>query len=200
MLFSIGSSGELVSTPNTGFENSKIHIRSDSTSRGATGVPLSDFFGIGNKYLIDASFDLKVVQRISDDVNLFSLARFDNAALIGNNALSFGDQRGAIALQELEYSTVKIGKAGGLNQFNSTLGQYTAAVLADFGFRAQLAEDLGEDSTVLLGELNQRTASISGVNIDEELSNMIIFQNAYSSSARMLSVAQELFDEILGIV
>jgi flagellar hook-associated protein FlgK len=29
---------------------------------------------------------------------------------------------------------------------------------------------------------------------------MIVVQNAYSSSARMLSVAQELFDEILGIV
>ena len=125
---------------------------------------------------------------------------FDNAATAGNTAISFGDQRGGIALQELENQNIAIKKAGGLNAFNSTIGQYAAAVLADFGFRAQLAEGFGKDSATLLGELNQRTQSISGVNVDEELSNMIIFQNAYSSSARMLSVAQELFDEILGIV
>ncbi len=198
--FSLNAAGELISTPTPGYENAKLHVKSDSTSRGTTSVPISDFFGIGNKYLIDSSFDFQVVQRISDNVNHLSLARFDNAAVVGANALSFGDQWGAIALQELENATVKIKKAGGLNQFNSTLGQYSAAVLADFGFRAQLAEDFGGDSSVLLGELEQRIASVSGVNIDEELSNMIIFQNAYSSSARMLSVAQELFDEILRIV
>ena len=141
-----------------------------------------------------------MTQRISDDVNLLSLAKFDDSAAIGDTAISFGDQRGGIALQELESSNVTIRKAGGLNAFNSTIGQYASAVLADFGFRAQLAEGFGEDSKILLGELNQRVQSISGVNVDEELSNMIIFQNAYSSSARMLSVAQDLFDEILSIV
>lgn len=198
--FSLSSTGELVSTPNAGFDFTRVHVQSDITSRGATGATLSDFFGIGNRYLVDAAFDFGVVDRISDDVNLLSLAKFDDAAMVGDTAISFGDQRGGIALQELENQNVNIRQAGGLNAFNSTIGQYAAAVLADFGFRAQLAAGFGEDSQILLGELNQRTQSISGVNVDEELSNMIIYQNAYSSSARMLSVAQELFDEILGIV
>ena len=198
--FSIGAGGELVSTPTTGNEFAKVHVKSDTTSRGTSGKTVSDFFGIGNRYQIDAAFDFKVVERISNNVNLLSLAKFDDTALVGATALSFGDQRGGIALQELENKNVNIGAAGGLSSFNSTLGQYTAAVLADFGFRAQLAEGFGEDSKILLGELNQRIQSVSGVNVDEELSNMIIFQNAYSSSARMLNVAQELFDEILRIV
>lgn len=198
--FSLSASGQLISTPTTGNEEVNVHVKSDITSRGTSGKTLSDLFGIGNRYVIDAAFDWQVVGRINDDVNLLSLARFDDTALVGETALSFGDQRGGIALQELENKNVVIGKAGGLNAFNSTLGQYAAAVLADFGFRAQLAEGFGKDSEVLLGELDQRVQSISGVNVDEELSNMIIYQNAYSSSARMLSVAQELFDEILRIV
>ncbi len=198
--FSLSSTGELVSTPNAGWDFTRVHVKSDVTSRGATGVPMSDFFGIGNRYQIDAAFDFGVAERIANDVNLLSLAKLDTAAAVGTTAISFGDQRGGVALQELESQNVFIRQAGGLNAFNSTLGQYAAAVLADFGFRAQLAEGFGEDSKILLGELNQRTQSISGVNVDEELSNMIIFQNAYSSSARMLSVAQELFDEILSIV
>lgn len=198
--FSLSATGELISTPNAGFDFTSLHLQTDTTSRGATGKTLSEFFGIGNSYLVDAAFDFGVTQRIKDDVNLLSLARFDDTALVGEAAISFGDQRGGIALQELENQNIKIRKAGGLNQFNSTLGQYTSAVLSDFGFRAQLADDYSEDNQVLLGELNQRNESISGVNVDEELSNMIIFQNAYSSSARMLSVAQELFDDILRIV
>lgn len=198
--FSLSSTGELISTPNAGFDFARVHVQSDVTSRGVTGTALSDFFGIGNRHLIDAAFDFGVIDRISNDVNRLSLAKFDDTALIGETAISFGDQRGGIALQELENQNVNIRKAGGLNAFNSTLGQYAAALLADFGFRAQLAEGFGKDSQILLNELNQRTQSISGVNVDEELSNMIIYQNAYSSSARMLSVAQELFDEILGIV
>ncbi len=198
--FSLSPTGELVSTPNPGWDFTRVHVKSDITSRGATGKTLSDFFGIGDRYQVDAAFDFGVVDRISNDVNLLSLAKFDDTVAVGETAISFGDQRGGIALQELENQTVNIRRAGGLSAFNSTIGQYAAAVLADFGFRAQLAEGFGEDSAILLGELNQRTQSISGVNVDEELSNMIIFQNAYSSSARMLSVAQELFDEILSIV
>lgn len=198
--FSLSATGELVSTPNAGFDFTSIHLQTDTTSRGTSGKTLSDFFGIGNSYLVDAAFDFGVTQRIKDDVNMLSLARFDDAALVGEAAISFGDQRGGIALQELENQNISIRKAGGLNQFNSTLGQYTSAVLSDFGFRAQLAEGYSEDSQVLLGELNQRNESISGVNVDEELSNMIIYQNAYASSARMLSVAQQLFDDILRLV
>ncbi|MDG1437943.1 MAG: flagellar basal body rod C-terminal domain-containing protein, partial [Emcibacteraceae bacterium] len=192
MTFSINGDGEFISTPNTASPEARIHVKSDSTSRGTSGIPVSDFFGIGNRYKIDAAFDLKVVERINSDVNLLSLAKFDDTALVGATAISFGDQRGGIALQEIESSIVTIAKAGDLNQFNSSLGQYAAAVLADFGFRAQISESFGEDSTVLLGEINQRIQSVSGVNIDEELSNMIIFQNAYSASARMLNVAKEL--------
>lgn len=40
----------------------------------------------------------------------------------------------------------------------------------------------------------------SGVNIDEELANMIQFQNAYQGAARVMQSARELYDTLLGIV
>ena len=40
----------------------------------------------------------------------------------------------------------------------------------------------------------------SGVNIDEELTNLIIFENAYNASARMIQTARELFDTLLELV
>jgi len=40
----------------------------------------------------------------------------------------------------------------------------------------------------------------AGVNIDEELTNMIKFQNSYQASARILNTAQEMYDTLLTIL
>ena len=42
-------------------------------------------------------------------------------------------------------------------------------------------------------------ASLSGVNLDEELANTVLYQNAYSASARIITVVSTLFDVLLGI-
>ena len=52
----------------------------------------------------------------------------------------------------------------------------------------------------LFNNLQHRQTSQSGVNIDEEMANMVVFQNAFSASARVLAAAREMFDILLGIV
>jgi len=42
--------------------------------------------------------------------------------------------------------------------------------------------------------------SISGVNLEEEALDIIRFKDAYSASARVLSVTNELFNDLLRIV
>ncbi len=79
----------------------------------------------------------------------------------------------------------------------TTLGGY-AASLTD----AQSAES-GATSGQLKTEQAVQTAlqtqlnSVSGVSIDTEMSKMIALQNAYSANARVITVAQTMFSEIL---
>lgn len=47
--------------------------------------------------------------------------------------------------------------------------------------------------------MNQQE-SIAGVNLDEEMTNLIMFQNAYQASARVLGAAQQMYDTLLSIV
>lgn len=198
--FSFSSTGELISTPNAGVGEMKLHVKSDSTSRGATGVPISTFFGIGEPFRMDAAVDLKVSKAVNDDPNRLALARLDQTAIVGGNGLSVGDQTGALALRDLANGIHVFAKAGGLSAATVTLAQYSANLLADLGLRAALAASNMEDNQVLSEELNRKSSDISGVNLDEELGNMIIFQNAYSASARLLTTAKEMFDTILQIV
>ncbi len=46
----------------------------------------------------------------------------------------------------------------------------------------------------------QERLALSGVNLDEEATNLLRFQQAYSASAEVIRVADELFNTLLGIV
>ncbi len=196
--FSLSSKGELVATP-TGGEEIKLHVKSDGTARGGTAVPLSSFFGIGDAFRMDAAIDLRVRPVIDNNPQQMALARFDQSALVGENALSVGDQSGALALKSLETTAYKFTKAGGLGEATVTLAQYSANLLANLGLRAALSENNMADNQALSEELNRKSSDVSGVNLDEELGNMVIYQNAYSASARLLNTAKEMFDTILRI-
>lgn len=53
------------------------------------------------------------------------------------------------------------------------------------------------DEDTLRGLLEERLLNESGVNIDEELSMLIVVQTAYAAAARAVSAADEMFDELL---
>ena len=50
------------------------------------------------------------------------------------------------------------------------------------------------------GRSERPAAAVSGVNLDEELSRLVLYQEAYSVSARLISITNQLFDELLAIV
>ena len=45
-----------------------------------------------------------------------------------------------------------------------------------------------------------RRSGVSGVNVDEEMANLILYQNAYSASARVIDVARQMFDTLESIM
>jgi flagellar hook-associated protein 1 FlgK len=48
-----------------------------------------------------------------------------------------------------------------------------------------------------LQTLDARNQNTSGVNIDQEMSDLIKIQAAYSAAAKMISSSQKLFDDLL---
>ena len=84
-------------------------------------------------------------------------------------------------------------------------GILTGQTIIDFGqkmINAQaqdiiMNESIMSDQDTLRGLLEERLLNESGVNIDEELSTLIVVQTAYSAAARAVSAASEMFDELL---
>ncbi|TQN03613.1 flagellar hook-associated protein 1 FlgK [Acidovorax temperans] len=79
----------------------------------------------------------------------------------------------------------------------STLSDGYASAMAQVGTRTQsalFASDLSKSIAVNLE--NDRTA-VSGVNLDEEAAKLLQYQQAYQASAKMLQIAQSVFDTLI---
>ena len=198
--FVLDSKGANSFSPSTTYKDYKLVVTSDTTSRGASGKSLSDLFGIGDRYVQDAAFQVKVRSDILANPNKLALAKLDiNAnALAGTvPALTVGDNRGVISFQGVATNTYSFAAAGGLSATTTTLATFGATVLSDMASKAEQSAVREKDSTALASELEARISADSGVNLDEELANMILYQNAYSASARMIAAARDLFDILL---
>jgi flagellar hook-associated protein 1 len=200
--FSLDSAGQLISTPKTGFEKYNFNVIGDTTLRGGTKQSFADFFGVGPKYTANMAADLKVKDAIFSDPNKLALAKVDlSAAAIAGTvpALTAGDGRGAVEFQKLSEKSVTFSAAGHLAGVTTTLGAYAGAVLSDMATQAAIAESIKDDRTALSAELEARLIGDTGVNMDEELANMILYQNAYNGAARLITTAREMFDTLLRI-
>ena len=115
-------------------------------------------------------------------------------------ALTSGDGRGALALFNISDTPISFDAAGDLSAINGTLNDFGNSVLSQFAIKAEIADTLREDLGLLKLNLEEKLGEVSGVNIDEELANLIIYENAYNASARLISTARELFDTLLQLV
>jgi len=101
-----------------------------------------------------------------------------------------GDGRAALAIAGLRNTPVMVGKL-------SSFDEYFAEVVADIGLRGEVAGRSLDTENLIMKELEDMRASISGVNIDEELSLMIKFQHGYSAASRFISEVDKMLDTII---
>ncbi len=195
----LDANGRMTTTFQNGYENYDFHVATDTTNRGTTSISFSNFFDIGGHYVMDVALSMKVVPRVLTDTTQLATAKLNLAPGAGQPALSMGDNSGMMAMQALETAAVSIAPAGAIATFAGQISQYAATFLSHAGQEAARAEGLSQDRKVLRDEIMARRDSISGVNLDEELANMIIFQNAYNAAARMITTANEMYEILLTI-
>jgi flagellar hook-associated protein 1 FlgK len=102
-----------------------------------------------------------------------------------------GDNRNALALADLE--TAAAGP-GGL----TFAGAYRRLVTG-LGLEAEGADQQASYFQALVDQLTKMREAVSGVSLDEELANLIKFQRTYQAAARLIAVADELYQTLLAI-
>lgn len=78
-----------------------------------------------------------------------------------------------------------------------SLGDYYNGMIAQLGVDTQAAKRFNENQDLLVASIENRRQSVSGVSLDEEMTNMIKYQKTYSSAARMMTTYDEMLDTII---
>ncbi|MDR3312477.1 MAG: flagellar hook-associated protein FlgK [Spirochaetaceae bacterium] len=101
-----------------------------------------------------------------------------------------GDGRAAADIASVRNTLFMIGQ-------NRTLDDYFAETVTNVGLKAEQAENQVKTQGAIMGDLRTFRASISGVNVDEELADLIKFQHGYNAAAKFVSIMDELLDTII---
>jgi flagellar hook-associated protein 1 FlgK len=109
-----------------------------------------------------------------------------------------GNNGNAVALANLRDAqlvdrTLSAGVASG----GTTLAEGYATALADVGVRVQGATSAHTTSSALAASAQAALSSETGVNLDEEAAKLMQFQQSYQAAAKVLQIAQTLFDSVL---
>ena len=86
-----------------------------------------------------------------------------------------------------------------MNGGSATFQDYFSSMVSKVGSEAQNAELAYTHAEAVNSQLYNVRESISGVAIEEEMSNLIRFQQAYQAAARMLNAASQMIDVLNSI-
>ncbi len=107
-----------------------------------------------------------------------------------NGIAETGDGSAALEIAALRNSPVMIGRA-------RTFDDYFAESVTNVGLKGEQAEINMMSQASIMADLTALRDSISGVNVDEELADIIKFQHGYNAAARFVNVIDEMLDTVI---
>lgn len=109
------------------------------------------------------------------------------SVVLGNNSL-------ALALAGLKDAKFDFGSA--LSK-PTTVDDFFGAIVGQLGVQTQEANRQAQNAQLLTEQVDLNRQSVSGVSLDEEMSNLIKFQHAYSAAARFMTAYDELLNKLI---
>lgn len=101
-----------------------------------------------------------------------------------------GNGKWAMELSNLQFK-------GAADLGNATFQKYYESMIGNLAVQGEQAIRLQYNSGTQLLTIANNRASHSSVSLDEEMTNMITFQQAYNANARMITVVDETLDKII---
>lgn len=185
-----------------------------NATASATQRGFSHYFELNNLFVKNSETtpgsdakNLKMRADIVSNPNLLSVGQLSRSAqptgadpdVLYSYEMGIASNQIAERFAAMRTTSVNFDAAGSLPAFSNSLSDYTAEIYAFIGASYNSADNDMRQQEILQKSYDDRLSSVSGVNLDEELANTVLFQNAYSASARIITVVSTLFDTLLEI-
>lgn len=148
---------------------------------GAIGPNSGDIFTINSTG--DAAKNMTVNPDVANDVNKIAASE-DGSGNDNANALAIAGLR----------------NGNHMNNNTTSFDSYYSGLVGEIGVDVQNASRSFLYKQDMVEQLSSQRESISGVNLDEEMANLIRYQQAFTAAARMITLVDEMVEELLNLV
>ena len=162
----------------------KDNLKSTDFSSGtnfAGALGLNKFFDGENATNIDLAFDFK-----QDPTKISAGA----SEITGDNS---------VALDMVQHQFEKYDFKIGNSTVNDTHYGFFDTITSDVGIKASAAATANDTITAQFNAVELEYQSVSKVNIDEEMTNLIRYQSAYGAAAKVITTVDQMLNTLLGI-
>jgi flagellar hook-associated protein 1 FlgK len=147
------------------------------TSTGSAPTGIDFFTGTGIK-------DMAVNPAIQSDATQVATAKSANSPGDGTNALAMADLKDALTM------------AGG----TATINQSYSNFITQIGSDTASAQNENSINTSVNSTLQSKWQSLSGVSLDEEMTNLIMYQHAYDASTKVMKVQDDMLQSLIDMM
>lgn len=176
--------------------NNKLLLNAESGFNFAFGTDtagLNAALGINTFWKGESPSDMLVNEKVSGDLDYLSTGHVNGAG-----EMNSGDNMTALSMfalreQDITISTVTEGTT------TTTLLDYYNGLVGNVGTDTNRAEFNFNFYNTLATDLNERQQQVAGVNLDEEMSNLIRYQSSYTAAAKLITTADQMLQTILSL-
>jgi flagellar hook-associated protein 1 FlgK len=162
-------------------ETTFVGLDNDSANFGGA-VGINKFFDGTN------SKNISLNQKFIDNPSLINAYK---APAQGNNDV-------ANNMVQLQYNQINFNTKDGESATNTIAGYYRYMVSGIANDSDKINTNV-DNSKALFNTIDKEYQSVSGVNLDEEMTNLMKYQNGYQASAKVITTISTMFDALMSI-
>ena len=184
----------------TNIDNNQMEItETTSTVNGVASGSILNRLGLGISHAGYAS-ELEVRSDILESPGLMNTGKIQYSSDTGSYFLSDADNSLANEFAKVFTQPIDFGSAGSFSKITTTLSSYAASIVSGLATNLNDASSTTDYQTELVTTIYKKEQEISGVDLDEELSMLLVYQRSYSAAAKALTTSLEMLEMLDGIV
>lgn len=150
----------------------------------STGINF--FKDLGSTY----NSSIQYAQQIQVDTSILASDGLQKIAAATNPSELPGDNTNALNL-------ISLRDQGNTGLGGATFDDFIRSLISNLGVDAEQANMMQKNQDIMVKQVDLNRQSVSGVSLDEEMTNMVKYQKSYAASARMITTMDELLDTLI---
>ncbi len=174
--------------------NKMSNVKADVTSDGRLSIYTTAGYVISfsedtSGFLVSMGINTFFVGDNINNLDVSASIKANHMLVAAGSTPNIGDNRVALEIANLAFGKFMDG--------DRTFGEFYDAMVGEIGAKTARVKDIQDDTEKFLNFLQDKWDEISGVNIDEEMTNLLKFQRAYEAAARYITTVDEMMNRVI---